>query len=104
MFARFCFGLIAVIGAVSAAMAAESAPTKIPIVPQAVPGGDVTIEGGVRVIRPASPEADLQAVEQADSRGSLIYRGAAFYRVPSPTPPKSGHSEAGKDSAKPSEQ
>ncbi len=104
MFARFCFGLIAVVGAASVAMGAESAPAKIPSVPQAVPGGDVTIEGGVRVIRPAFPEADLQAVEQADSRGSLIYRGAAFYRVPSAAPPKSGHAEAGKESAKPSAQ
>ena len=86
MFARLCFGLIAMVAALSPAMSADVAPVQAPDAAPPVPGAHVTVESGVRVIRPVAPVSGANALEQADTRGSLVYRGAAFYRAPSATP------------------
>jgi hypothetical protein len=81
MFVRVCCYLISVAGVASAGFAADFPKPKAATASQKVPGANVTIEGGVRVIRPLPGDGDW-GMEQAQSTGRLIYRGAAFYRVP----------------------
>ncbi len=63
---------------------------------QSVPGAEVTIEGGVRVIRPVPFDPAWVASEKTEIPGGIVYRGAAFYRVPGAPARKAAHAAAPK--------
>jgi hypothetical protein len=89
MFARFSVRIaIAVfLGAagISSALAGSGAQRDLEL----VPGARVTIEGGVRVIRPVPLDGrDIGGGAQQQWSGAMMYRGAAFYRVPDLKPPR----------------
>jgi hypothetical protein len=102
MITRVCFGLVAAAGIASSSWAADLTADQVQDGSPLVPGAHVTIEGGVRVIRPEPLDTGPNAMQQADTTGSLLYRGAAFYRVPSEKPPKVGQTGANKSPLKPS--
>jgi hypothetical protein len=56
-----------------------------------VPGAYVTIEGGVRVIRPVPFDPAWVVSEETKIPGGLVYHGATFYRVPGASAAKAGH-------------
>lgn len=56
-----------------------------------VPGADVTIEAGVRVIRPVPFDPAWLVDDETEIPGGVVYHGAAFYRVPGVRAPKALH-------------
>lgn len=81
MFARILVVLVFSAGLQTAAMAADFGGPKA-AGSQVVPGALVTIEGGVRVIRPLPFDPAWVVNDETEIPGGLVYRGAAFYRVP----------------------
>ncbi len=92
MVARFCIWLISVVSVQGAATAADFGKPRVSAGRQTVPGAYVTIEGGVRVIRPVPFDPGWVVSEETAIPGGTVYHGAAFYRVPS----KAAHSPASK--------
>lgn len=68
---------------------------------QTVPGANVTIEAGVRVIRPVPFDPAWVVDDETEIPGGVVYRGAAFYRVPGVRAPKSVHKAKPESSEKP---
>ncbi|MFT3729811.1 MAG: hypothetical protein QM780_00065 [Hyphomicrobium sp.] len=69
-----------------------------------VPGADVTIEAGVRVIGPIPFDPAWVVDEKTEIPGGVVYRGAAFYRVPSARAPKAIHKAKPESPAKQDEE
>ncbi len=80
----------------SAAAAADFGWPRTSVGRQSVPGAEVTIEGGVRVIRPVPFDPAWVADEETKIPGGVIYHGAAFYRVPGAPARKAAHAAAPK--------
>lgn len=82
-------------------MAADFGWPRVSAGRQSVPGAYVTLEGGVRVIRPIPFDPSWVVSEETEIPGGVVYHGAAFYRVPSakdaqkakPEPPSKRQSE-----------
>jgi hypothetical protein len=93
MFAKFSVLIVSAVIIMSVGVDSAIAESAASNNPQTVPGARVTIEGGVRVIRPAPLAGrDTRGDEAQQSSGAMIYRGAAFYRLPDLKPPRaSGH-------------
>ena len=68
-------------GLQGAAMAADFGGPKI-LGRQTVPGAYVTMEQGVRVIRPVPFDPAWVVSDEAPIPGGIVYHGAAIYHVP----------------------
>jgi hypothetical protein len=90
MFGRILISLIFAAGFQSAAMAADFGKPRVTDV-RPVLGADVTMEGGVRVIRPVVLDPGPLVIEEGEAPGRMIYHGAAFYHVPSARPSQAHH-------------
>ncbi len=83
MIGRIFLFLTLTVALQSAAIAADFGWPMVRTGKQSVPGADVTIESGVRVIRPVPFDPAWVVDEKTRIPGGVVYRGAAFYRVPS---------------------
>lgn len=82
MFRRICIFLTSIAVLQSAAMAADFGSPRGPVGRQIVPGAYVTMEAGVRVIRPVPFDPAWVVDDETEIPGGVVYHGAAFYRVP----------------------
>jgi hypothetical protein len=83
MFPRFLISMAVIAGFHDAATAADFGSQRARSFPSVI-GASVTMEGGVRVIRPFTLDPGPLVVEDAMTEGRIIYHGAAIYRVPGP--------------------
>jgi hypothetical protein len=90
MFRRIFVFLTLAAGVQSAAMAADFGRPGVSA-GGSVPGAYVTMEGGVRVIRPVPFDPAWVVSDEAEIPGGIVYHGAAFYHVPSSRPAKAAH-------------
>ncbi len=90
MFRRIFVFLTLAVGVQSAAMAADFGRPRASG-SRFVPGAYVTIEGGVRVIRPVPFDPEWVVSERTEIPGGIVYRGAAFYHVTGASPSKAAH-------------
>ena len=100
MFRRTFVFVILTAALQSAAMAADFGWPRVSADRQSVPGAYVTVEGGVRVIRPVPFDPSWVVNDETRIPGGIVYHGAAFYRVPSkvahkakPERPEKPHAE-----------
>lgn len=91
MFGRLCVILVLTAVLPVAATAADFGAPSGWAGRKVVPGADVTIEAGVRVIRPVPFDPAWLVEDETEIPGGVVYRGAAFYRVPGARAPKAGH-------------
>jgi hypothetical protein len=84
MFGRILVVLVLSAGLQTTAMAADFGGPKA-AGRQVVPGALVTLEHGVRVIRPLPFDPAWVVDDETEIPGGVVYRGAAFYRVPGPS-------------------
>lgn len=91
MFRQVCVVLLLTAALPVAAMAADFGAPSGAAGRHLVPGADVTIEAGVRVIRPVPFDPAWVVDEETEIPGGVVYRGAAFYRVPGVRAPKAVH-------------
>jgi len=66
-----------------------------------VPGAYVTIEGGVRVIRPVPFDPAWVVSDETAIPGGIVYHGAALYHVPRRSPSKAARKAKPVDPEKP---
>lgn len=91
MFGRLCVILVLTAVLPVEAMAADFGAPSGWAGKKVVPGADVTIEAGVRVIRPVPFDPAWVVDDETEIPGGVVYRGAAFYRVPGARAPKAVH-------------
>ncbi len=90
MFLRIFVFLALAVGVQSEAMAADLGRPRVSG-GRSVPGAYVTIEGGVRVLRPVPFDPAWVVSERTEISGGIVYRGAAFYHVPGASPSRAAH-------------
>ncbi|MBS0251727.1 MAG: hypothetical protein JSR78_11770 [Proteobacteria bacterium] len=88
MFRQSCVALILIAAVPVAAMAADFGAPSGAAGRYFVPGADVTIEAGVRVIRPVPFDPAWLVDDETEIPGGVVYHGAAIYRVPGARAPK----------------
>jgi hypothetical protein len=100
MLRRIFIFLALAAGVQGAAMAADFGKPKMTGM-QSVPGAYVTMEGGVRVIRPVPFDPAWVVNDETPIPGGIVYHGAAFYHVPRALPSKAAHKAQPTDPEKP---